>query len=44
MNSKCPNCKSEKTEPVIIRLSNKQEQKVILCNVCKRIFRKKGEK
>lgn len=36
----CPNCKSEKTEPVVIRLSNEQEQKVMLCNECKKIFRK----
>lgn len=40
MEVKCPYCKSEKTEPIIIRLSNQQEQKVMLCNECKKIFKK----
>ena len=41
MKNKCPNCKSEKTEPIVIRFSNEQEQRVILCNECKRIFKGK---
>lgn len=40
MEKKCPYCKSEKTQPVVIRFSSGQEQKVMLCNECKKIFRK----
>lgn len=36
---KCPYCDSQNTQKVIIRLSNGQEQKLILCNKCKKIFR-----
>jgi len=38
MKRKCPYCKSEKIQPVVIRLSNNQEQKVMLCNKCHKIF------
>ena len=36
----CPFCKSEKTEAIVIRFSNQQEQRVMLCRECKRIFNK----
>ena len=41
MNTKCPNCKSEKIQPIVIKFSNEQEQKVMLCNECKKIFKRK---
>ena len=40
MNNQCPYCKSEKTEKIVIRFKNGQEQSVILCKDCKKIFRK----
>ena len=43
MNIKCPYCKSEKTEVVVIRFSNNQEQRVNLCKECKRVFRKEAK-
>jgi len=41
MRKLCPYCKSKKIEPVVIRFSNEQEQRVMLCQDCKKIFRKK---
>lgn len=43
MENKCPYCKSEKTEDIVIRFMNGQEQRVKLCKECKKIYRK-GEK
>jgi len=39
-NKNCPYCKSDKTEDIVIRFSNKQEQRVMLCRECKKIFRR----
>lgn len=38
----CPYCKSERTEDIVIRFSNGQEQRVVLCRECKKIS--KGDK
>ena len=37
---KCPHCQSDKTEKVTIRFMNGQEQGVMFCHSCKKIFRK----
>lgn len=42
-NKNCPYCQSEKTEQVIIRFANGQEQRVGLCLTCRKIFRKEAE-
>lgn len=36
--NKCPYCKSERVNDVIIKLPTGQEQKVILCEECHKIF------
>lgn len=42
-NKKCPYCKSEKVEDIVIRFSNHQEQRVMLCMKCKKIYKKEDK-
>ena len=43
MKKKCPYCKSEKVDDVVIKLPTGQEQRVMLCSECKKIYRFKKE-
>ena len=43
MENMCPYCGCEKTDEVVIKLATQQEQKVRLCNQCKKIFKKEEE-
>ena len=41
-NKQCPYCSSEKVEDVVIRFKGGMEQRVNLCQDCKKIFKKEG--